>query len=235
MNGIISEDVSCAYGKTQILFGLSFHAKKGEITYLAGENGVGKTTWIKVATNLKKATSGQVTYGGKRFSRVQDEFAIVFDIPAVYPKLTGYDNLKILYNVKGRAPDNASLLNELGFDSRMLRMKAGEYSLGQRHRFAIAAALLRKPKFLILDEPDIGLDPKSWTIVVEKLLDLKSQGCAIIITGQNFDSLEKISDHIVILSQGKAKYNGSIQALKKQYQSDNITLKEIFQKIVNGD
>ena len=67
----------------------------------------------------------------------------------------------------------------------MLRMKAGEYSLGQRHRFAIAAALLRKPKFLILDEPDIGLDPKSWTIVVEKLLDLKSQGCAIIITGQN--------------------------------------------------
>lgn len=232
MTGIRSSNVSFSYKSRQVLDNVSFQVPLGEITYLAGENGSGKTTWIKIATCLLGAKAGNVTYDNKAFSHIRDRFGIVFDIPAIYPKLNGYDNLFILYNIDGKELGNAELLMTLGFDTYMLSMKAGEYSLGQRHRFAIAAALLRNPDFLILDEPDLGLDPKSWDLVSDKLQKLKNKGTAILITGQNFEVLDGIIDRIVVLNNRTIVYEGNSDDFKMNSNLSNASLKQAFEKAI---
>lgn len=109
MTGIKSSNVSFSYKSKQVLNNVSFQAPVGEITYLAGENGSGKTTWIKIATCLLETKTGNVTYDNKAFSLIRARFGIVFDIPAIYPKLNGYDNLFILYNIDGKEIGNATL------------------------------------------------------------------------------------------------------------------------------
>ena len=226
--GIVSSDITFSYGKKKILNQLSFQIPCSSITYLAGDNGAGKTTWIKIAADLLARHEGTVTYAGEPFSKIREQFGIVFDIPAVYPKLSGYDNMRILYDVAINK-EAKSLLEDMGFDRRMMRMKAGEYSLGQRHRFGIAGALLRNPRFLFLDEPDIGLDPKAWEMVSDKLLTYKNRGAAILVTGQNFDALDVIADRIVILHNGRTLFEGSTAEFKNQKENSSFTLKQAFE------
>lgn len=236
MPDIISESIRYSYRKKEVLKDINFTIKGGEITYLAGLNGSGKTTWIKLAAQLMKNQEGSILFGGKQFSYERANTSIVFDTPPIYPKLSCYDNLYVLYEVDTKTEETRKLLYAMGFSNEKLKSKAQNLSLGQRHRLGIAGALLRNPKYLILDEPDLGLDPISWDCISEILLTMKGKGAAIMLTGQNFSRYEEIIDKIVILVNGSVSFNGTINDLKQKFsdETNSVETKIIVEKMIRG-
>ncbi|WP_176545142.1 ATP-binding cassette domain-containing protein [Bacillus sp. AFS041924] len=215
MDHIESKNIIFDYPSKKIFKGMSFKAHSSSITYLAGENGIGKTTWIKMATGRLKPLSGSITFGGKSIYEVREKIAVVLDEPPVYENLNGYENLIALSGI--RKLDNKiklELEENLKLDKFLMNTKAKGFSLGQRHRLAFAAALIRKPRYLILDEPTIGLDPFSWELIKLQLQTMAKNGATILITGHDFEQISEIAENIVIIKDGVALEERSIRELK---------------------
>lgn len=231
---IETQKLDFSYGSNHVLQNISFTANKGEITYLAGVNGAGKTTWIKCAVGLLIPKSGSVLYDNKYFSDVRNEFAICFDTPPIYKNMSCYDNLSVLYDVNPKKQETRDLLEKVGISETLLKKPAGRLSFGQRHRLGIAGAILRNPKYLIMDEPDLGLDPVAWEVVKNEIIRLKKNGSVIILTGQNFVQLEEIIDKIVLLSDKKIMSDLSVNDFIQKYNNgdENKSLKNAFLKAI---
>jgi len=212
---LVTEDLSKRFGERWALRGLSFVARPGSITLLAGRNGAGKTTWMRVATGLANPSSGAVRFGGLPVGRVRERLAAVFDDAPVYPQLSGAENLHLLSG--GHSPWTASaraLAAELDLEP-LLRVRADGFSFGQRKRLAVAAALLRRPSWLLLDEPSVGLDSRAWGLVSRALRSLAAEGAAIVVTGQDLKNLEDLADEIVVIRDGAAIFAGSLAELQR--------------------
>jgi len=215
MGTIESKNIFFDYPGKNIFRGMSFNAPSSCITYLAGENGIGKTTWIKLATGRLTPSIGSITFDGKTISQIRDRISVVLDEPPVYDDLSGYENLIALSGIK--KIDNECKLNldkNYKLDHFLMKKKAKGFSLGQRHRLAVAVALLRNPQYLILDEPTIGLDPFSWDLIKKQLQDMVNKGTTIIITGHDFEQIGEIASKIVILHNGLTLLEEDISKLK---------------------
>jgi ABC-type multidrug transport system ATPase subunit len=178
---IESINITKKFGNKEILKSVSFKAEPSQITFLAGQNGAGKTTWIRIAIGLLTSTSGKVCFNNDTVNNIRKDISVVFDEPPVYTHLTGVDNIRLLSGIE--KPDlqwENSILDMLKIDKHFIKMKGKSYSLGQRHRLAVASALIRKPKYLILDEPSIGIDPVSWDLVKQCLLKMVESGTTFI-------------------------------------------------------
>lgn len=231
---IKTENIKFAYKKNVIFEDMSFDAKEGEITYLAGVNGAGKTTWIKCATELLKLKRGSITFDGYEFDKIKNNFAVCFDTPPLYGHLSCRDNLTVLYNVDSNTEEAERLFKSIGFSEYLLKSTANKLSYGQRHRLGIIGALLRNPKYLILDEPDMGLDPIAWEVVKNEICKLKDRGSTVILTGQNFVQLEEVTDHILMISEGMIIADMSVCDFMDKYCNEKRTLKEAFIKATGG-
>ncbi len=215
--GVCSERVSKRFGHKEVLSSVSFRAPAGRVTLLAGRNGVGKTTWIRIATGLARGDDGSVSFDGMPLCGVRDDLAVVSDEPPVYGQFSGRTNLHLL---SGRRKLSSSRLAEvcemLTLDEALLRQPARGYSLGQRRRLAAAAALLREPQFLFLDEPTIGLDPIAWSAVRGALRESAERGATVLLTGQDFGEFESLADNVVVLADGQVSFEGRTQELLKK-------------------
>lgn len=218
VGSIVSNAVTKRFGSKSVLRGFSFEAKPSEITFLAGRNGVGKTTWIHIATGIMQSNSGSISFGGKPVGQIRDKLAIVFDEPPIYPNINGLMNLKAISGIRKLDTDWVKrVLRNLQIDSAFLRKRARHYSLGQRHRLAVAAALLRHPLYLFLDEPAVGLDIFSWELVRDSLRQLANEGATIILTGQDFEAIKQLVDRVVILKDGVAEFSGTVPELLERF------------------
>lgn len=196
--------------------GLSFQAEPGKVTFLAGPNGVGKTTWMRLATGLAHLSFGKVWYGTDSLEGVRDKIAVSFDEPAVYPHLTGLENLSVISGIENiNSKEAKETIYYLGLEG-FVRRKAGIYSYGQKKRLSVCSALLRNFDYLLLDEPMIGLDPDAWLLLKDKLIEFKQKEKVLFLTGQNLDAMEPLVDHVVILNRGMAVFDGSLNDLKKR-------------------
>lgn len=216
--GLESNSVGHSFGSRAVLKNLSFQVEPAEIAFLAGENGAGKTTWVRIALGLLRPRRGAVFYAGMYSQEARSFLAVVFDEPPVYPAHTGSENLHLLsgrIRLDTKWKDN--ILSALNIDEHFLRMKAGSYSLGQRRRLALAAALLRRPRCLILDEPSVGLDPFSREIVNNCLRQLADEGTVVLLTGQDFNLMEGLLDKVIVLHDGITAFQGSPADLKALY------------------
>ncbi len=214
MNKIISDRIKKSYRNKEVIVDFSFEVQEGKITLLSGQNGCGKTTWIKIAIGLERQDDGQVLFNGKRIDDLRNEIGIVFDEPPVYPHLSGYDNLQQLSGVINLKNDFVKeILSDLKLEHSLLRKKGRSLSLGERHRLAVACALIRNPKFLILDEPAVGLDFESWEMVKKILRKKRELGAVILLTGHNYDMMEEICDEIILVDRGIVIYQGSLNDL----------------------
>ncbi len=207
---------------------ISLCVEPGELFGFLGPNGAGKTTTIKMIVGLFSPTSGTIRVNG--FDTVQQPIeakttlAYVPDQPFLYDKLTGREFLYFaggLYKIEKdilhtRIKDVIELF-EIG---QWVDKRSEDYSQGMRQRISIAAALLHHPRTLVIDEPMIGLDPRSAKIVRETLLHLSHEGVSIFMSTHSLPVAEELCDRIGIIHNGRLVFvdtREKLQAFKQQY------------------
>lgn len=200
------KNINIFYGRKEIIRNASFTISRGEIVGLIGPNGAGKTTIMKTLLGLTKFI-GQISFNNhsitlKDHAALQSVGALI-ENPAIYPFLSGRDNLK-LYSTD--PVDLAKLINRLGMDSYIDR-KAKDYSVGMKQKLGIALALLNNPQLVILDEPMNGLDIEA-TISIRKLIhEYASQGTAFLISSHVLSELQKVMTSVIIINHGRITMN----------------------------
>jgi ABC-2 type transport system ATP-binding protein len=229
------------FGDLTAVDGLTLEVRRGEIYGFLGPNGAGKTTTVKMLSGLLQPTSGSARISGFDIVRepleAKHRLGLVPDEPFVYPKLTGAEFLRLtgdLHSIDEGVQNRR--IPEL-LDMFELRSWGGElveaYSHGMRQKLVLASILLHEPKALLLDEPLVGLDPKSARLAKEILRTLAARGCAIFMCTHVLDIAEKICDRIGIMIEGRLLAQGTMGELRARTASSG-SLEDIFLSLTGG-
>lgn len=216
------EHVTKKFGSVTAVNDLSLEIPQGQIHAFLGPNGAGKTTTIKMCTSLLIPDSGSITING--FDVVQDgisarrSIAYVPDEPYLYERLTGREFLDFTGRIYGlddtvyqqRYQEVCDQFSLHAFVDQL----AESYSHGMRQRVVLAAAVLHKPSFLIVDEPLVGLDPKHIRIVLEMLRTFADNGGAVLMSTHTLTAVEDLADEITVMDHGSVIARGSIDELR---------------------
>ncbi len=208
-----------ARSSSPALESVSFSVESGQICGLLGHNGAGKSTALGVILGMVHPDAGEVTICGHSVQRDR-EMAIqnvgaIFESPAFYEYLSGWQNLKVLTSYSGGVEVNEMnrIVEWVGLSKR-IRDKVGTYSHGMRQRLALAQALLPRGSLLILDEPTDGLDPEGIAEFRKQIFELRDAfGLTVLLSSHLLSEVEKVCDHVVILQRGKKVYDGSVDRL----------------------
>jgi ABC-2 type transport system ATP-binding protein len=196
-------------GKKEIIKGLSFELKEGEVFGFLGPNGAGKTTTIRMLVGLIKPTSGHISLCGydlhRQFSNAIRHIGCIVENPELYPYLSGWENLEHFARMVPDIPKEriAEVVELVGLQNR-IHDRVRTYSLGMRQRLGIAQALLGKPKVLILDEPTNGLDPVGIREMREFIRFLaEKEGLSVLVSSHLLSEIQLMCDRVAIMSKGK--------------------------------
>ena len=204
-------ELSKVYGDRQAVSQASFEVPVGSICGFVGPNGSGKTTTMRMLLGLIKTTHGTGTVLGediKQPEKYLSHVGAMIEGPAFYPALSGAENLRVLASIGGFSQKKVStLLEQVGLGDRG-DSKYKTYSLGMKQRLGIAAALLPQPKLLVLDEPTNGLDPSGIQEIRNLIKEMAKSGTSIFVSSHLLSELEMISDHLVMLREGKVIFTG---------------------------
>jgi len=215
--------VSKSFGDRVALCDVDLVAKRGEVHGLLGPNGAGKTTLMRVLLGLVRLDRGRVYLLGRRLEpagRVPDHVAGTVDAPAFYPFLSGRQNLALLARLDGahasagRAAATA-VVEQVGL-AAVADARVSAYSTGMRQRLALAAALLRRPELLLLDEPTSSLDPGSAREVRELVRGLASDGAAVVLSSHDMAEVEQLCTTLTIVDGGRVIFCGRVDALRRR-------------------
>ena len=228
-------EVTKRYGTKLAVDRLTLHVAAGELFAFLGPNGAGKTTTIKLMCGLLFPTSGTVRVGGfdmeKEGDRARQLISYVPDQPYLYEKLTGREFLQFIADMYG-LPRHAGLhrieeMIEL-FDLRDFVDELTErYSHGMRQRTVFAAALLHEPRVLIVDEPTVGLDPRSIRLLKDLLRREADGGTTVFLSTHSLDVAEKLADRIGIVEHGRLICCGTLDSLRARAALDG-SLEDVF-------
>lgn len=232
-------EVSKTFGTKTAVHRLNLQVEPGELFAFLGPNGAGKTTTIKLICGLLFPTGGSVRVGGFDMQRQGDQarrlLSYVPDQPYLYEKLTGREFLWFIADMYGlprelgqRRIDEA--IDLFGLDDFVDDLTEG-YSHGMRQRTVFAAALLHEPQVLIVDEPTVGLDPRSVRILKDLLRREADRGATVFLSTHSLDVAEKLADRIGIVDHGRLISCGTLEALRRQADLDG-SLEEVFLKVV---
>ncbi len=227
------------YGYVTALGGVSLDIAPGEVRGLLGPNGSGKSTLLKICVGLLKPTSGNVRVLGVDVERdsmsVKRAVGYVPETPRLYEFLTGTEYLDFVGDVRGLGLDEKKTRIKRFIDSLDLEGKEGHlissYSQGMKQKIAIMGALLHRPRFLVLDEPLNGLDPKSARVVKELLHELAREGVSTIFSTHVLEIAEAICNSITILQNGYVIAEGSPDDLRKKAGLPGSGLEDVFMKL----
>src|SRR5438067_13079034 len=231
-------DVTKTYGATVALQGLNLRVEAGELFAFLGPNGAGKTTTIKMLCGLLFPTSGTVRVGGYDLQADGDEarrlMAFVPDTPFLYEKLTGREFLQFIADMYGMPPDHGrtrieDMIATFGL-SPFVDDLTERYSHGMRQRTVFAAALLHEPAVLIVDEPTVGLDPKSIRLLKDLLRRQAEGGTTVFLSTHSLDIAQELAHRIGVVNNGRLIGCGTLAALRKQADLEG-TLEEVFLKL----
>jgi ABC-2 type transport system ATP-binding protein len=227
------------FGGLTAVDNLSLAIEPGEIFGFLGPNGAGKTTTLKMIAGLIRPTSGSVSIAGHDVinepALAKKELGFVPDRPYVYEKLTALEFMSFmggLYSMDASETlsRSAQLLSLFGLSDWRGELVEG-FSHGMRQRLVMAAALLHRPKALVVDEPLVGLDPRGVRLLREVFVGLKKEGSAILMSTHSLDLAERISDRIGIINRGKLIAVGPVEEIKKNVELPGSALEEVFLKL----
>jgi len=232
--------VTKTFGSKKAVDHLDLSVRAGELFGFLGPNGAGKTTTIKMVCGLLRPTSGVVKVGG--FPAASPEarqlIAYVPDQPYLYEKLTGREFLRFVVEMYGLDPRaSARRIGELVETFEMgdyVDELSENYSHGMKQRVVFASALVHDPKVLIVDEPLVGLDPRSARIVKDLFLAQARSGVAVLMSTHLLSIAEELADTIGIVDRGRMLAHGTLAQLREQVQMHG-PLEELFLKVTGGD
>jgi len=215
------QGVTLRYGKLTALDSVDLAIPPGAIYGFLGPNGAGKTTAIRCAMGLLTPQSGRVEIGGHDLKRNRRQalasVGAVIETPALFPNLTGRENLDVTRRLIGARPAQIDKALELVDMRDAAKRRVGHYSLGMKQRMGLARALLAEPRLLILDEPTNGLDPAGIRDMRALIRDLPTRtGATIFMSSHLLSEVEQIATHVGLLQHGRVLFDGSLDELSRQ-------------------
>ena len=207
-------NLSVSYGAIAALHGISLSVKQGDIVTLIGGNGAGKTTTLRAISGLHTAASGEVIYEGRNITRLPAHEIVKLGLAHVPEGRMVFANLTVLENLQMGAylrSDKASIATDMDYVFNVFpRLKerekqvSGTLSGGEQQMLAIGRALMSKPRFLMLDEPSLGIAPLLVKTIFEKIVEInKQQGITILLVEQNANLALEVSRFGYVLETGK--------------------------------
>ena len=221
-SAIEAEGLVRTFGDVRALDGIDMVAGEGTVFGLLGPNGAGKTTAIRILSTLLRPDAGRAIVGGYDVvhepAKVRGVIGLTGQYAAVDELLSGEENLYMLGRLLGASRSTARARAKELLEAFDLSDAAGKYvkaySGGMRRRLDLAASLVGRPRFLYLDEPTTGLDPRSRLELWGMIRTLVSQGTTVLLTTQYLDEADRLADEIVVIDHGKVIAAGTPQQLK---------------------
>lgn len=212
---LVFKNLTKQFGKHKVLDNLSFHIPKGHVVGLVGPNGSGKSTIMKCILGIYPYEQGALYFEGqkitsKNVNRMSSRTGALIESPSIYPFLTGMQHFKLYSATKA---DVADVVNLMGM-GKYINSKVTRYSFGVKQKLGIALALINKPDLVILDEPMNGLDLMA-TLDLRKIITSEAQrGITFIVSSHILSELEKISDDIILINNGKMFFQTTMPELR---------------------
>jgi ABC-type multidrug transport system, ATPase component len=210
-----TEGLTKRYGALTAVDDLHLTVRAGEVYGFLGPNGAGKTTALRMLLGLVRPSAGTVRLfgrppGANQLARV----GALIEGPAFYPYLSGRENLRVLAHYARVGTDRVELVLDLvNLTDRADDRYAG-YSLGMKQRLGVAAALLKDPRLLILDEPTNGLDPVGMADMRTLIRRLGAGGCTVLVSSHLLGEVEQVCDRVGVVSRGRLIAEGSVADLR---------------------
>ncbi|TDW21624.1 ABC transporter ATP-binding protein [Kribbella kalugense] len=204
------------YGDTLAVDGVDLTVLPGEVYGFLGPNGAGKTTTLRILTGLIAPTSGTVRVLGGRPGQadVLRRTGSMIESPAFYPYLSGLDNLRLLAEYAGVARQRIDEVLELVDLADRAKDRFSTYSLGMKQRLGVAAALLKDPELVILDEPTNGLDPAGMRDMRRLIRELGTDGRTVLLSSHLLGEVQQICDRVGIINSGRMVAEHNVDELR---------------------
>lgn len=237
---IFAQGLRKAYGEHLAVNSVNLSVRQGEIVGFLGPNGAGKTTTLKMLTGLLKPTAGTAQIMGHNIETepvaAKSHFGYVPDTPNLYGKLSGWEFLRFmarLYKVpqeqaERRAGELLRIFDLYDAASDMVE----SYSHGMQQKMALAGALVHDPKVLFLDEPTVGLDPRSARLIKDMLSQLRNRGAAVFFSTHILEIAERMCDRVMIINNGEIVAAGTLAELRSM--RGDGSLEDIFLSVTGG-
>ncbi len=237
------ENLSKKFGKFLALRNLNLEIKKGELFGFLGPNGAGKTTTIRILAGLSRPTEGRVFIAGHDIVqeplKAKQIIGYVSDHPYLYEKLTPREFLLFIAGLYGVDEETA----QKGMDEYLETFELTPWrdtliedlSHGMRKKLVICAVLLHNPQVIIIDEPMVGLDPKSARLLKERFKEMVKKGKTIFISTHSLEVAQEVCTRIGIIDKGELIATGTIQELQKISGAKKKRLEEIFLRLTGEE
>jgi len=239
---IVLENLTKRYGDFAAVAGIDLEIGDAQIFGLLGPNGAGKTTTLRMIAGILMPDEGRVLVAGHDNVRepmaARQVLGFVPDRPFVYDKLTGAELLRFSAGLHGlEGPEVETRIDELLelWDLARWRDQLVEsYSHGMRQKLIISSALIHRPAVLVVDEPMVGLDPRSAWLLKDVLRRFAEGGGTVLVSTHTLELAENLCDRLAVMDRGRVIASGSIDDLRRQAESESAGLEDIFLKITRG-
>jgi ABC-2 type transport system ATP-binding protein len=230
------------YGRFTAVDGINLTIPGGELYGLLGPNGAGKTTTMRMIAGILQPTSGTVKIAGIDIQQnpllAKSRLGFIPDRPFVYDKLTGAEFLRFVAGLYGQGgPEIERRVDELLelFELAPWKDELTEsYSHGMRQKLIISSALVHRPEVIVVDEPMVGLDPKSARLLKDLLREFVTRGGTVLMSTHTLEIAEAMCDRIAIVQGGRVAVSGTMDELRSQTSSGDVSLEELFLKLTGG-
>jgi ABC-2 type transport system ATP-binding protein len=231
------------YGKFVAVKGLDLTVHRGEIFGFLGPNGAGKTTTIRMVAGVLRPTSGEVRVGGDDILRdpekAKSRIGYIPDRPFLYEKLSGGEFLRFVAGLWGREGDAVEARTDRLLELFQLAPWKDEliesYSHGMRQKILISSALIHQPELIVVDEPMVGLDPRSARLLKDLFRTFVGHGGTVFLSTHTLEVAEALCDRIAIINRGEIEAMGTMEELRSQASAGGAHLEEIFLKVTGGE
>lgn len=210
---IEAQNLTKKYGKKKAVDDLSFTVETGKVTGFLGPNGAGKSTTMRLMLGLDNGP-GKTVFDGKRlidYARPSHIVGILLEAKAFHPTRTARNHLRVLATAGNIDTKRVDEVLEIVGLSDVANKKPGKFSLGMSQRLGIAAAILGKPKYLMLDEPANGLDPEGIHWLRQFLKDYADEGNGVLVSSHLLSEMSLMADNLVVIGKGKFITSGTVQ------------------------
>jgi len=221
MNCLEVSGLKKTYGDVTVVDDLSFHVAEGEVFGLIGPNGAGKSTTMMMIVGLLKADGGTIKFDGQIYNpqnhEMRSRLGIVPQEIAIYPELTAIQNLRFFGRLNGlrgqRLKQRVDAVLDLTGLTRNADHTPSTFSGGMSRRLNFGIALLHEPRFVVLDEPTVGIDPQSRTNLLDCVQQLSQQGVGVLYASHYMEEVEAICHRVAIIDHGKLLRQGTLDEL----------------------